>query len=89
VVFAFGMLAKELGFVILHMQTAYPDCLALRWVSQNEWRLVRIEIEFQSINFVKHKHDLAGCDLIVCWEDNWPECPVEVLELRKVVMGAR
>ena len=85
VVFAFGMLAKELGFVILHMQAAYPDCVALRWVGENTWRLVRIEIEFQSINFVKHKHDLAGCDLIVCWEDNWPECPVEVLELRKVV----
>jgi hypothetical protein len=85
VVFAFGMLARELGFVILSMQAAYPDCIALRWMGENSWRRLRIEIEFQSMNFVKHRHDLAGCDLIVCWEDNWPECPVEVVELRKVV----
>jgi hypothetical protein len=23
--------------------------------------------------------------VIVCWEHNWPECPVEVLELRAVL----
>ena len=22
------------------------------------------------------------CDLIVCWENNWPECPLEVIELK-------
>jgi hypothetical protein len=30
-------------------------------------------------------HDPKGCDLIVCWEHNWPECPLEVLELRAIV----
>jgi len=25
----------------------------------------------------------GGCDLIVCREDNWPEGPFEVLELRE------
>jgi hypothetical protein len=25
------------------------------------------------------------CDLIVCWEDDRPDCPVDVLELKKVV----
>ena len=84
VVFAFGMLAKELGFVIQSMQTAFPDCEALRWVN-GWWERLRIEIEYQSFNFVKHRHDPKGCDLIVCWEHNWPECPLEVLELRQVV----
>jgi hypothetical protein len=23
--------------------------------------------------------------LIICWRHNWPECPLEVLELRKVL----
>jgi hypothetical protein len=23
----------------------------------------------------------------VCWEHNWPECPVEVLALRDVILG--
>ena len=31
------------------------------------------------------RHDPAACDLIVCWEHNWPECPLEVIELRSVV----
>jgi hypothetical protein len=30
-------------------------------------------------------HPAAHCDLIVCWKHNWPECPLEVLELRKVI----
>jgi hypothetical protein len=30
-------------------------------------------------------HDLKGCDMIVCWEHNWPECPLEVLELKSLV----
>ena len=25
-----------------------------------------------------------GCELIVCWKHNWKECPLEVIELRKV-----
>jgi hypothetical protein len=23
--------------------------------------------------------------VIVCWEHNWPECPIEVIELRSLV----
>jgi hypothetical protein len=30
-------------------------------------------------------HDPSKCDLIVCWRHNWPECPLEVLELRKLL----
>lgn len=26
---------------------------------------------------------LAGHDLLVCWAHDWPECPVEVIELRR------
>jgi hypothetical protein len=70
------------------MQTAFPDCEALRRVDGGWWQRVRIEIEYQSLNFLKHRHDPKGCDLIVCWEHNWPECPVEVLELRKAIFAA-
>jgi hypothetical protein len=44
---------------------------------------VRIEIEFLSRNFLQHFHDPKECDLIVCWENNWAECPLEVVELKK------
>jgi hypothetical protein len=57
----------------------------MRVVGENRLQRVKIELEYQSRNFLKHMHDLAGCDLIVCWEHNWPECPLEVLELRKEI----
>jgi Homing endonuclease associated repeat len=85
VIYVFGMLAERLGFVVMKIQTEFPDCEALRYLDEGRWQHVRIEFEFESRNFLKHMHDTAGCDLIVCWEHNWGECPVEVIELRRVI----
>ena len=82
VLFLFGMLAARLGFVVTRIQTEFPDCEAMREVAPGVWQRVRIELEYESRNFVKHLHDPGECDLIVCWVDNWPECPLEVVELR-------
>ncbi len=81
----FGSLAAELGYFILHIQNGFPDCIALRRVHGGGCQLVKIELEYESRNFLKHGHDPAGCDMIVCWIHNWPECPVRVLELSKLV----
>lgn len=88
VVLLFGSVARELGFVILRVQAEFPDCEALREIEINRWQKVRIEFEYESRNFLTHMHSPADCDLIVCWNNNWRECPLEVLELRKV-MGRR
>lgn len=85
VVFMFATLAADLGFLIESLTAGFPDCEAKRRVGKL-WERVRIEFEFQSRNFRDHRHDPRGCDLIVCWENNWPQCPIEVLEL-KVVVG--
>lgn len=82
VVFLFGKMAGELGFMVRRMQTAFPDCEAMRRIGENQWEDVRIELEFVSRNFQVHGHDPQECDMIVCWEHNWPECPLEVVELR-------
>ena len=87
VVFLFGMLAAQLGFVVLRLQTEFPDCRAMRRVDEDVWQETVIELEFESRNFLAHGHDLNGCDMIVCWRHNWPECPLEVVELRKVLGG--
>jgi hypothetical protein len=29
------------------------------------------------------------CDIIVCWEHDWPDCPIEVIELRDVIRKLR
>jgi hypothetical protein len=87
VVLLFGMVAAELGFIVEGVTTGYPDCEAKRRValSPERWQRVRIEFEWQSRNFRTHGHDPEGCDLVVCWEHTWPDCPVEVLELKREV----
>jgi Homing endonuclease associated repeat len=85
VVYLFGTMSERLGFVVLHIQKAFPDCEALREVGEGMWQRVIIEFEYESLNFVKHGHDASKCDIIVCWKHNWPECPLEVVELSKLV----
>lgn len=85
VILLFGLLAQELGFGIESVHASFPDCEAKRRTGLDTWEKVRIEFEFESRNFKSHGHDPAGCDLIVCWAHTWPECPLEVLELRAEV----
>jgi len=87
VVLLFGMLAKELGYVIEAVQTGFPDCEAKRQVGEDRWQRVQIEFEFESKNFHQHGHPSSGCDVIVCWRHNWDECPkhIEVVELASVI----
>jgi Homing endonuclease associated repeat len=119
VVFLFGMLAHEIGYVVEMVTTGFPDCEAKRRVGNGRWERTQIEqilqrfgrratfesgrhqevaasasliflrfaveFEFESRNFLSHGHDPSGCDLVVCWEHNWSECLIEVLELRSVI----
>jgi len=85
VIFLFGAMSWQLGFVIHKLQAEFPDCEAMRRVSEDKCQLVKIEFELESRNFLKHMHDVKGCDLIICWRHNWPECPLEVLELRTLL----
>jgi hypothetical protein len=87
VVYLFGMVSSELGLIVEAVQSAYPDCEAKRCVDnrQNRWQRVRIEFEFCSSHFKEHCHDPTGCDMIVCWEHDWPDCPLEIIELRSVI----
>ena len=86
VIFAFGMVALSLGFVIVRIQPKFPDGEALREMAPGQYQLVKIEFELESRNFLKHRHRKDGCEMIVCWRHNWPECPerIEVLELRRL-----
>jgi hypothetical protein len=85
VVFLFGMVALELGYVVEIVRTGFPDCEAKRRVGKDRWEKIRIEFEFRSRNFLGHGHDKNDCDVIVCWENDWPDCPLEVLELSAII----
>jgi hypothetical protein len=89
VIFAFGTVAKELGYSVNRIQAAFPDCEALRKVGPNRWEPLKIEFENESRNFLTHMHSIDGADLIVCWTHNWPECPLEVVELKSVICGGK
>ena len=85
VLFLFGALAPKLGFAVERIQGAFPDCEAMREMKPGQWQRVRIEFEFESRNFLSHGHPADGCEIIVCWNDNWEGCPLEVIELRTVM----
>lgn len=85
VIFLFGAMAEKLGFFVESMRPGYPDCEAKRLIGPEVWERVRIEFEYESRNFKLHGHAAEGCDLIVCWAHNWPECPVEVVALKDKV----
>jgi hypothetical protein len=85
VVYLFGIVAQDLGFVVESVQSGFPDCEAKRRLSKDRWQTVRIEFEFLSSNFLSHGHDLGKCDIIVCWEHDWTDCPIEVVALKDTV----
>lgn len=85
VIYLFGAMAERLGFVVIRIHSAFPDCEALRRIDEHTWQWVRIEFEYESRNFLRHGHKVSECDLIVCWKHNWPECPLEVVELSRAI----
>jgi HNH endonuclease len=84
VLFLFAAMALELGYMATIVRTGFPDCEALREISPGRLQRVQIEFEYLSRNFLKHRHRVDKCDIIVCWINNWPECPLEVIELSKL-----
>ncbi len=74
----------ELNLCFDEIRTNFPDCIARRKTSEG-WEKVNIEFEHLSHNFVIHGHDEEKCDMIICWQDNWSNCPLEVIELIKEI----
>jgi len=81
VVGLFISILKDLNMKIEQLRQEFPDCVIHRY-NGKEWIREYVEFELYSKNFKVHKHDPTKCDLLVCWEHNWEECPIEVLELK-------
>jgi len=93
VVYLFALVAREIGFTVEAIGTSFPDCEAKRRIDRKgeRWQRVRIEFEYYSSDFKDHGHKIEGCDLIVCWKNDWDGCPLEVMELSTIIkdLGAR
>jgi len=83
VIFLFAKYHKELGIEYIEgIQQGFPDAFGRRRIGKTEYEPVDIEFEFKSLDFKNHQHDPNQCDIIVCWENNWKECPIEVIEMK-------
>jgi hypothetical protein len=66
----------EFGMSIINSATAFPDCI----VETDDGEVLRAEMEYKSGNFIAHKHEPSGCDIVICWLHD-SELPLPVLEL--------
>jgi hypothetical protein len=87
VIYLFGMISYELGYSIKSVMTEFPDCEAKRCIdtANDKWKRLSLHFEYKSSDFLAHGHDAEKCDLIVCWNHDWGEAPIEVLELRSLI----
>lgn len=86
VVFLFGRVADDLHMYIEEIKPGFPDCVARRYTGRG-WERVTVEFEFHSSNFKVHGHNPDDCDIIVCWESDWHDCPLEVIELKSEIQS--
>lgn len=84
VIFLFGKVMEDLNMYIEEIKPGFPDCMGRRFTGKG-WEKISIEFEYKSSNFEAHRHDPKGCDIIVCWEHDWRDCPIEVLELKEII----
>jgi hypothetical protein len=93
VVVLFGILAEALNFRILHMQSAFPDCIAERitfrgrGMRKTERVQMKIEIQHKASDFFRDKHDYTKCDALICWLSDVVVPPVgfEIIELKNEI----
>jgi len=85
VILLFAALCHDLGFMIEGIRSNFPDALLRRRNSKGTWTSCRAEFEFKSSLFRLHKHNPKQCDLVICWEHDWKDCPVEVMCLKEKI----
>ena len=88
VVCLFGALLADLRMVIERVQTPFPDCTVQQRDTGDK---LRIEFELYGSSFKEHGHSFDGCDMLVCWEDDYGSWPNDfvVVELADVVESRR
>ena len=89
VILLFAALCHDLGFMIEGIRSAFPDALLRRRNQKGNWNSCKAEFEFKSSSFKYHKHNPRQCNLIICWEHDWQDCPIEVISLKEKVKEFR
>lgn len=87
VAYVFGMISRELGFVLETFRTDPPDVEGKRCIdiANDTWKKVKIDFVYKSSDFCAPGHNEMETDLIICWVHDWEDCSVEILELRSTI----
>jgi hypothetical protein len=66
---------------------SFPDAIGVEndHTTGLRYKRVRIEFEHFASNFKLHKHPIDQCDIIICWFNDWKDCPIRVIELRDYI----
>jgi hypothetical protein len=76
---------KELGFPIIEViRTNFPDAAVFEEASKGYVRKY-IEFEFRSSGYRSHLKSKRKCHYVVCWEHDWKDCPIPVIELKNQI----
>lgn len=89
VILLFAAICYELGFRIEAIRTKFPDAQLIRKNNRGTFSKCFAEFEFKSSNYKLHNHPINGCDLVICWENDWLDCPLEVLCLKDKISELR
>jgi hypothetical protein len=67
------------------IRAGFPDACVIE-KEANSYNRKYIEFEFKASTFKEHtkkeKHKDVKCDYVVCWENDFYTCPIEVIELK-------
>jgi len=77
----FVLLSSSLGYRILSVGVRGFDYV----LADKDGNVFNAEVEYYASEFVKHRHPVEECELLICWVDDWPDCPIKKLILSELV----
>jgi len=84
-----GNLKSHKFVKIEFIRLGFPDSCVIEKIG-NKFARKYIEFEFKASKFREHiknkEHREIKCDYVVCWENDFPTCPVEVIELKEELL---
>ncbi|MGD0077126.1 MAG: hypothetical protein ABSB91_00710 [Sedimentisphaerales bacterium] len=78
----FALLANELGFEILRVQSNFPD-----GILRKKGKEILVEFEFLSSNYLQHCHPLDFDGICICWRKDVDIGGIEILSLEDYIRG--
>lgn len=75
VIVSFIQQIADTRWSVERISTKFPDAVIRDGKSGV---LYSVEFEYVASNFVKHGHDIDQCDVVICWIDDWPTCPITI-----------